>query len=110
MINQLFDGPSACAESRSRREVSTVPLQPLYLLNNPFAVGRAWALAERVRRDAGENRERQIGQAFAIALGRPPDKAERSACWRFFERHGGSDALEAFCQAVLNLNEFVYLE
>src|SRR5690606_22644441 len=43
---RLFDGPQECAASVAQREVSTSPLQSLYLLNSAFAVQRAQAVAE----------------------------------------------------------------
>jgi mono/diheme cytochrome c family protein len=112
----LFDGPSAVLESCPQRHVSTVPLQALYLLNNEFSLSRAAALARRVRSVAGDDRERQIETAFVLALGRRPDAADHSAVNRFFlARNGrpaaGEDtALVQLCQALLNLNEFVYIE
>src|SRR5215468_194191 len=60
----LFDGPGAVLESCARRHVSTVPLQPLYLLNSDFAVKRAAAFAERVAAQAGAGRERQVTLAY----------------------------------------------
>src|SRR5262249_39559319 len=114
----LFDGPSAVLESCGRRHVSTVPLQALYLLNNEFAAERAKAFARRVHKEAGDDRERQIEAAFALALGRPPADTERAAAQRFFQAQAAGAAagaeriqeLEHFCQALLNVNEFVYLE
>src|SRR5262249_32913628 len=63
-VAQLFDGPSAVLESCPARYVSTVPLQALYLLNNPFVRERGRALAERVMARVGTVRERQIEEAF----------------------------------------------
>jgi hypothetical protein len=114
----LFDGPSAAAESCPRRHISTVPLQALYLLNNEFVFDRARAFAGRVLARAGSDRRRQVEAAFAQALGRPPDEADREAARRFFQAHQEESetpgdpplALVHFCQALLNVNEFVYLE
>jgi hypothetical protein len=108
----LFDGPNAVPESCARRHVSTVPLQALYLLNNEFAFERAKAFARRVEALAGANRERQVEAAFALALGRAPDEADRAAARRFFAGPEGEPRLGLiqFCQALLNVNEFVYLE
>src|SRR5262249_32330420 len=100
--------PSASAESCPRRGVSTVPLQALYLLNNRFVRERAASLAARVKAQTTES-EQQISTTFRLALGRSPDEDERPACRRFLERHGDGP-LEAFCQAIVNLNEFAYLE
>jgi hypothetical protein len=116
-LQGLFDGPSASAESCPRRHVSTVALQSLYLLNNDFAVGRARAFARRVLARAGTDRGKQVGEAFRLALGRAPDAAERAAVGRFFARHAGDQepgevpvALVQLCGALLNVNEFVYIE
>ncbi len=109
MLLGLFDGPSASAESCPRRAVSTVPLQALYLLNHRFARGRSHALAQRLRQSSA-NRDAQVVAAFRQALGRAPDEVERQACRRFLARHGEPGALEALCQALLNTNEFAYLE
>jgi hypothetical protein len=111
-VQGLFDGPSAMAESCARRFVTTTPQQALYLLNNTFVAARAKALAERVTERACANRQRQIEAAFALALGRTPDAAERRAAQKFFRAHGGDGAraLTDFCQALLNVNEFLYLE
>ncbi len=108
----LFDGPNAVPESCARRHVSTVPLQALYLLNNEFAFERARAFARRVRAAAGGDRARQVEIAFTLALGRPPDAVDRAAAQRFFTTHRDDEqpALIRFCQALLNVNEFVYLE
>jgi hypothetical protein len=117
-VQGLFDGPSAAAESCPRRAVSTVPLQSLYLLNNDFAVGRAKAFAQRVFARAASDPGRQIETAFLLALGRTPDEAEQRAARHFFATHAEdaaasdevSTSLVHFCQALLNVNEFVYLE
>jgi hypothetical protein len=113
MVQSLFDGPSASAESCPRRGVSTVPLQALYLLNNDFVHGRAAALARRAQARAGSRPRDQIRTAFLLALGRPPDDVEQTAALRFFARSGdgpSGNCLQAFCQALVNVNEFVYLE
>jgi hypothetical protein len=73
--------------------VSTVSLQPLYLLNSPFVHGRAAAFAKRAGGAA---------RAFEIALGRPASAFELEAA-------AGLD-LKSLCHALFNLNEFVYVE
>ena len=105
----LFDAPTA-NESCPRRHVSTVPLQPLLLLNNEANVKLAAEFAARVRHVAGDDRERQIATAFRLALGREPDNIERTAAETSLTRHDAPDAaLIDFCQAMMNLNEFVYV-
>jgi hypothetical protein len=110
-VQTLFDGPGAATESCPRRDASTVPLQALYLLNNDFAVKRAAALAVKVRATAGDDRGTQIVAAFRRVLGRNPEEDERKLTERFFAAVDDDEAaLAQFCQSLLNLNEFVYLE
>jgi hypothetical protein len=112
----LFDGPIAMTESCGRRLVTTVPLQPLYLLNSSFSADRAAAFATRVRALAGPEAKRQVDVAFHLALGRQPDAQERALAMRFFtsgatstKHTDGLRALQLFCQALLNTNEFTYV-
>ncbi|MEK6234211.1 MAG: PSD1 and planctomycete cytochrome C domain-containing protein, partial [Planctomycetales bacterium] len=120
-MHKLFDGPTANA-SCSRRSTSTIALQPLFLLNNPFMVDCAEGLAARVRRQAGAEREPRIRLAFRVALGRSPDQIELRAAAKFFDGLSAAGAMEdhdetetatplgQFCLALLNLNEFVYID
>ena len=131
----LFDGPSA-NEVCHRRHTSTVALQPLQLLNDPQSVARAEIFAERAEREAGSDRGRQVERAFVLAFNRMPDTNERAMAERFFtgtargstlvapalpsadganksnptERPHARRPLVEFCQALLNANEFIYLE
>ncbi len=116
-MQRLFDAPTA-TESCPRRHASTGALQPLHLLNNPGLVRIAEAFAGRVEREAGTHSARQIERACRLALNRTPDEQEREWAMKFLATSGPSDpaparpslALLHFCQALLNLNEFAYLE
>ncbi len=109
---RLFDGPIAMTESCAKRETTTVALQPLYLLNSDFALTRAQSLAGRVAKSAGTERARQIVAVYRATLSRDPDERERTLGLRFFERLASQPdtALTQYCQAILNLNEFAYIE
>lgn len=118
-IQRLFDGASA-NEACGRRSVSTVSLQPLYLLNGTLAVELSARFADRVRSLAPADSRRQIDLAFRLTLGRPPHAEEDEAARRFLDQAAETSAAEVegaewppwrqFCQLLLNLNEFVYLE
>ncbi|MEO7318008.1 MAG: DUF1553 domain-containing protein, partial [Chthoniobacteraceae bacterium] len=96
-----FDLPDN-ALSCPGRTVSTVAPQALTLLNSPFAVEMANSFAERVRREGGD----EIERAFNLALQRPPDAAERASCAQFRQQR----SLAELCRALLNVNEFVYVD
>ena len=59
------------------RPVSTVAPQALHLLNNAMIHDLAGKFAERVRKEAGDDPQQQIEQAWLIALGRQPTSEER---------------------------------
>jgi hypothetical protein len=102
---EMFDQPEN-ANSCARRNVSTVAPQALTLLNSPFAIDAANALAERIKRDAGDDAGSQVDRAFALLLQRPPATDERDACARFRQDH----SLEELSRTLLNLNEFIYID
>lgn len=115
VLQELFDGAGA-VESCSRRRTSTVPLQPLYLLNSEFVVERAGAFARRVARAGGADVQARVNIAFALALGRQPDEDELVRALDFLQGVGNDTGQAAsaerwlhFCHALLNLNEFAYV-
>lgn len=117
-VMTMFDAPDGI-KSCSRRDVSTVALQPLYLLNSPFVVSRAKKLGELVQANAGNERSAQINEVFIRTLGRKPTEIEKKQALSLFadsftsveanERNSKDIKLIQFCHAMLNLNEFVYL-
>ncbi|MCF7763702.1 MAG: DUF1549 and DUF1553 domain-containing protein [Verrucomicrobia bacterium] len=88
-----------------RRSVSTTPLQALNLFNSPFIVGQAGRFAERLHRDAGDEVPDQVRCAWWLAFGRAPEAAELAGAEAFV----GEQSLAAFCRAVLNANEFLFI-
>jgi hypothetical protein len=98
----LPDNSTPCA----RREVSTVAPQALTLLNSPLAVEAAQAFAKRVENEAGRKPTSQIQRAFELALQRPPNDMELEACKQLLSER----SLAELCRALMNLNEFVYVD
>jgi hypothetical protein len=107
----LFDSPDR-NETCARRFVTTTAPQSLMLVNDAIVLDIAKSFADRLRKDAGDDREKQVSAAYRLALGRTPTAAEMATIDRFFANHTGTsaDALADFCHAVLNLNEFLYLD
>jgi hypothetical protein len=98
----LPDNSTPCA----RREVSTVAPQALMLLNSSLAIEAARALAERVEQVPGEDPSLKVQRAFQLTLQRDPDESEAEACERLLAER----SLTELCRALLNLNEFVYVD
>jgi len=112
-VMRMFDAPEAI-RSCPNREISTVALQPLYLLNNPFVVRRAQTLADQIREEAGSDRTIQMELAFSRILGRLPSESEMKRCLEMLQTADNDPELEQrklaqVLHALMNLNEFVYL-
>jgi len=102
---ETFDLPEN-STSCACRQVSTVAPQALALLNGPLSADAARAFADRVQREAGDEPSSHIRHAFELALQRAPDAAEAEACEQFLAER----SLIELCRALLNLNEFVYID
>ncbi|MBI1831765.1 MAG: DUF1553 domain-containing protein, partial [Planctomycetes bacterium] len=89
-----------------RRAVTTTPLQALSMLNNAFVLRMSDRFAERLKKEAGGDVGRQIMRAYELAYGRRATDEEVARARPVIERHG----LAIFCRAVLNSNEFVYVD
>ncbi len=107
----LFDAPDR-TETCSRRFATTTAPQALTMLNDGIVIGFGKALADRVTKDVGTDREKFVGRAFVVAIGRPATSEERIAMHGFLTRHKGTAAEAAadLCHALLNLNEFLYVD
>jgi hypothetical protein len=105
---EAFDRPDTNA-SCPRRPVTTIAPQALTLLNGQLAHEAARALAERVRPEAGEDREAMARAAFRLAFARGPDPGELAIA-RDFLGTNQPDDLVLFCLALLNANEFLYVD
>jgi hypothetical protein len=101
----VFDCPDPSTLTPARA-VTTTPLQALALLNNSFVLRMSNAFAARLVRDVGDDVERQVEHAFALAYGRPPDPEETGLATAFIREYG----LAAFCRVVFNSNEFLYVD
>ena len=118
---QAFDLPDSTV-SCPRRETTVVAPQALMLLNSPESIRFAAILAEQIRKEAGEAPENCIEALFQRALIRSPDPQELTASRDLLNRHtdryrtdGHEEraefmALRDLCRAVMNLNEFAYID
>jgi mono/diheme cytochrome c family protein len=99
-----FDCPDGALVS-PRRNVSTTALQALNLLNSRFVVQQAGYFAQRLKTEAGPDPVRQADRGFWLAFGRAPSSTERNSAVSLIASHGAA----AFCRALYNANEFLYV-
>lgn len=102
--------------STAVRFVTTQPTQALALLNSDFLHKQASLFADRLRRDAGTDNDKQVRLALTLATTRPPSDTEVRrgvdliAVLRSKDGMSEEAAFRYFCLMVLNINEFVYLD
>jgi len=108
MIVPMLDVLDLCDTSHSaaRRLNTSVATQALTLFNGDFVNAQARYLAERLRKEAGDDERKQIDLAWRLALARPPKPTETAAMLDFLKR----ESLEQMCRVIFNLNEFVYAD
>ncbi len=114
-----FAEPSLVVASR---DVTNVPIQALYLLNNAFVRAQAAAMAKHILATPLTHPQR-IALAYQTALSRPPTEAELARAEQYLLDEGrgllpakagktegaASLAWSTFCQALFASAEFRYL-
>ena len=100
-----LDCPNA-ANLSPTRNVTTTALQSLALLNNEFMLKQADYFSARLAEDPESTPSTQVRLGFRLAFGRQPSAAESAASIALIQSAG----LAEFCRAVLNANEFVYID
>jgi hypothetical protein len=98
-----FDQPEPLV-SQGTRPTTTVAPQALLLMNSPQA--REWAagLAQRVQQVADV--KKQIIKAYQLCFSREPRAGEISTGLDFLQ---SGASLADYCQVLLSLNEFIYV-
>jgi hypothetical protein len=113
---RLFDFPDANITSERRSE-TTVPQQQLFVLNSPFFIGQAKALAARVGAEERDDPAR-VRRAYLLAYGRPATDAEVALALHYLggkddpaeDGRNGLTRWERYTQALLAANEFLYVD
>jgi len=117
----LFDGADTNV-STARRELTTVPTQALYLMNNKFVHERAAGLARRVLAGANDEPSR-TRLAWQLALGRAPTSDELTGVFAFMKQYAEAVAKSdrskepvemkvwsALARTILTRNEFLFVD
>jgi cytochrome c553 len=109
-----FDFPDPNLTS-DKRNVSTVPLQGLFVLNSEFMNRRAEALANRLTRDTKQSDESRIQASFLLLFGRSPASDELAMGIEFLHSFpkgssAGPSAWVQYSQVLLGSNEFMFVD
>ncbi len=110
-----FDLPDI-AFAAPKRANTTTPLQALTLLNHGFTLDMAQALASRIESEPIDKslyednvikpEDEPVIQAYQFAYQRDPTRKEIIAAKKLIDVYG----LDAFCRALLNSNELIYVD
>ena len=74
-------------------------------MNSQFIVRQADQFANRLAVEAGDDPATQVRRAFLLAFQREPVPEELQPAGELIREHG----LAAFCRALLNSNEFLFV-
>ncbi|QDT39247.1 PSD1 and planctomycete cytochrome C domain-containing protein [Stratiformator vulcanicus] len=118
-VLDAFDAPMAVS-SLPKRNVTTTPTQALLMINGAWLRDRAEHFAKRIRPVADHDPVEGVNRAYRLAFGRYPTEVEQRLAVQFLERQsdllpgddraGWKAALTDFCHALLNANEFLYVD
>ncbi len=111
---ELFDRPDAQISCARRNDSTTAP-QALMLLNSDFAHSIATKIAACLNEQHGTNATALITAAAQRCLSRQPTPQELKLGQTFLQKQtaltpGFREALADYCLALLNSNEFVYVD
>ena len=87
-----------------KRNVTTTSLQALAILNDPFVLKQCEHFAALLEK-AG-SKEKQIEQAYRLALNRSPTPDESKKLSAFARKHG----LANVCRLIFNTSEFMFVD
>jgi hypothetical protein len=107
---RLYDFPDATQHSPGR-EVTTTPLQQLFVMNSEFLQSQAAALAEKAA-SAGADPEK-VRFLYTRILGRDPKPKEVDLGLTFLakgKQQMGRDVWPEYAQALLGTSEFMFLQ
>ncbi len=116
----LFDAPDA-TQGIGERATTTIAPQALLMLNNNLVRKCAANFASRVCPDAATQSDAVVREGYRIALGRAPDETELTNSTAFIDAQTASyveagnenpkaAAIQDFCQVLMSLNEFIYVD
>jgi cytochrome c553 len=116
----VFDAPEALS-GIGERPTTTIAPQALYLMNNSHVRGYARGFARRIAPDPKTPLEEAVRMGYQAALGRAPTAAELADSTAFLKAQAADYtvakkvdarelALTDFCQTLMCLNEFVYID
>jgi len=106
-----FDYPDANVHAE-KRAVTTTAIQKLFMLNSPFMMRRAAALAKSVTSDPNESDEARVRKAYRTLFAREAAPNEVELAVQFLSKPTASamSRWEQYAQVLLASDEMLYVD
>jgi hypothetical protein len=106
-----FDYPDANVHAE-KRSVTTTASQKLFMLNSPFMLSQARALAARLKANPAGSDKARLHHAYRLLFGREPEGTELKLALEFLRKPGtpGMSRWEQYAQLLLASNEMLYVD
>jgi hypothetical protein len=108
-VLRTFDFPNPDS-SNSQRDLTTVPQQSLFLLNNPFLEAQARHLIERKDVVAISKVEARIDRLYQLLFSRSPSQDEQAIAQEYLGASPDHTHWLRYAQSLMMLNEFAVLD
>ena len=104
-----------------KRNVTNVPAQSLFMMNDSLVVMQSELMAKRLLHQKDKSTDERIQMAYELALARPATEDEVAKAKAFLQKLAAIHKLSAkdgmnsidiwkdYCQALFNLKEFIFL-
>jgi hypothetical protein len=106
-----FDYPDANVHAE-KRSVTTTAIQKLFMLNSPFMLERAKALAARLHASPDRTESGRVNHLYAMLFGRTPSREESTLALKFLAQPAreNTSRWEEYAQLILASNEMLYVD
>ena len=106
-----FDYPDANVHAE-KRSVTTTAGQKLFMLNSPFMLSQARALAARLKANPAESDRSRVQRAYRLLFGREPEETEAKLALEFLRKPGTPEMTrwEQYAQLLLASSEMLYVD
>jgi hypothetical protein len=106
-----FDYPDANVHAE-KRSGTTTAIQKLFILNSPFVLERAKAVAARVNSTVDASDKKRVEYTYQLLFGREPTADEANLAINFLARQATGEASrwEQYAQMLLASNEMMYVD
>ena len=112
-VFQLFDYTDADVINGDR-DSSTIAPQALFLMNSPFVIEQAQALAARKEVASASSDAEKIAALYRLVFARPPSEAEAQVALEFLQSAAAPESplgpWEQYAQLLLLTNEFTFVD